>query len=82
MTNDKKTYIDMGVFRTVRTSAVSNAAPSKSNFHAIFRHGQRLVAEPGPTPSPWSITKEIENLRGENGMPRFFQSLCMKSLLE
>ena len=25
-------------------------------FRAIFRDGQRSVAEPGPTPSPWSIT--------------------------
>ena len=28
----------------------------KADFRAIFRHGQRSVAEPGPTPSPWSIT--------------------------
>ena len=27
---------------------------------------------------PIHFTKEIENLRGENGMPRFFQFLCMK----
>ena len=27
----------------------------KADFRAIFWQGQRLVAEPGPTPSPWSI---------------------------
>ena len=27
----------------------------KGNLRAIFRDGQRSVAEPGPTPSPWSI---------------------------
>ena len=25
------------------------------NFHLVFLHGQRSVAEPGPTPSPSSI---------------------------
>ena len=29
--------------------------PKKADFRAFFRHGQRSVAEPGPTPSPWSI---------------------------
>ena len=28
----------------------------KGHFRAIFRDGQRSVAEPGPTPSPWSIS--------------------------
>ena len=28
----------------------------KGKLHAIFRDSQRSVAEPGPTPSPWSIT--------------------------
>ena len=28
---------------------------NKGHFRAIFRDGQRSVAEPGPTPSPWSI---------------------------
>ena len=27
----------------------------KGHFRAIFRNGQHSVAEPGPTPSPWSI---------------------------
>ena len=27
----------------------------KGHFRAIFRYGQRSVAEPGPTPSSWSI---------------------------
>ena len=27
----------------------------KTDFRALFLHGQRSVAEPGPTPSPWSI---------------------------
>ena len=27
----------------------------KGHFRVIFRDGQRSVAEPGPTPSPWSI---------------------------
>ena len=27
----------------------------KGHFRAIFRDGQRSVAEPGPTSSPWSI---------------------------
>ena len=28
----------------------------KADFRALFLHGQRSVAEPGPTPSPWSIS--------------------------
>ena len=31
----------------------------KTDFLAIFRHGQRSVAEPGPTPSPWSISQHF-----------------------
>ena len=27
----------------------------KADFRAIFRHGQRSFAEPGPTPSAWII---------------------------
>ena len=27
----------------------------KADFRMFFLHGQRSVAEPGPTPSPWSI---------------------------
>ena len=27
----------------------------KHIFKRFFRNGQRSVAEPGPTPSPWSI---------------------------
>ena len=27
----------------------------KADFRRGFLHGQRSVAEPGPTPSPWSI---------------------------
>ena len=29
----------------------------KADFRADFRHGQRSVVEPGPTPSPWSIAQ-------------------------
>ena len=30
----------------------------KGDFRAFFLLGQRSVAEPGPTPSPWSIIYE------------------------
>ena len=35
----------------------------KDDFCAFFRHGQRLVTEPGPTPSPRSIDKMEHNLQ-------------------
>ena len=31
----------------------------KNDFRAFFGHGQRSVAEPGPTPSPRSIVKKL-----------------------
>ena len=33
----------------------------KTEFHTVLRHGQRSVAEPGPTPSPWSIVSKDES---------------------
>ena len=37
------------------------------NFRAIFRDGQRSVAEPGPTPSPWSIHHVNTNFVSRSG---------------
>ena len=39
----------------------------KGHFRAIFRGGQRSVAEPGPTPSPWSIV-----IKCDAGLKRVF----------
>ena len=33
---------------------------TKGHFRAIFRDGQRSVAEPGPTPSPWHIKRNFK----------------------
>ena len=34
----------------------------KVNFRVFFMHGQRSVAEPRPTPSPWKITLSVTSL--------------------
>ena len=34
----------------------------KGHFRTIFRDGQSSVADPGPTPSPWSISNQVINL--------------------
>ena len=32
----------------------------KTDFRAFFLYGQHSVAEPGPTPTPWSISNNKE----------------------
>ena len=54
--------------RYVDIYGISMGNPSFQSFPMPFR---------SPT-KPTHFTKEIENLRWENGMPRFFQFLCMK----
>ena len=41
-------------------------AKVKADFRVVFRHGQRLVAEPGPTPSPWSILNLFSKIKTVN----------------
>ena len=56
--------------RYVDIYGISMGNPSFQSFPMPFR---------SPT-KPIHFTKEIENLRGGNGMPRFFQFLCMKMI--
>ena len=37
----------------------------KGHFRVIFRDSQRSVTEPGPTPSPWSISHSYAKILGE-----------------
>ena len=32
----------------------------QTDFHIFFLHAQHSVTEPGPTPSPWSITIKLD----------------------